>query len=78
MSCDFTSIYDKRNNIYELQTMLRKIARKSRNIRLINPDGIYGDETKEVVYEIQRIANINSTGKVDFLTWNTIVNMSKK
>lgn len=71
-----TSIYDSRNNIFELQSMLRRIS-LNHNIPLINPDSIFGPETSEAVRDVQNISGIPVTGKVDYLTWTTILLMSQ-
>ncbi|MBR2916627.1 MAG: peptidoglycan-binding protein [Clostridia bacterium] len=58
--------------IYELQLYLRTIQ-LARGLRpLINPDGIYGAETKEAVRNFQRANNLPATGEVDTPTWNRI------
>lgn len=72
-----TSIYDSRQNIFELQSMLREISRLNNAVLLINPDSLFGPETTQAVKQIQQIAGIPVTGKVDLLTWNTIVSMTK-
>lgn len=69
------SIYDGPQNIRELQTMLRRIHFANGNIRIINPDGLFGSETTEAVRQAQRIAGLPETGEVDLRTWNTIVEM---
>lgn len=58
--------------IYELQYMLRKIEQITGDIPAIIPDGIYGEETREVVREIQRRNALAPTGEVDEQTWNAI------
>lgn len=72
-----TLIYDDRNNIYELQTMLREISKKHRDVPLINPDGIYGEDTTNAVLQVQKIAGLPQSGEVDFNTWKIIVDFSK-
>lgn len=70
-----TSIYDTRQNIFELQSMLREISHLNDNVRLINPDSLFGPETTQAVKQVQQLAGIPITGDVDLLTWNTIVSM---
>lgn len=72
-----TVIYDHENNIFELQTMLRKISRMHENVPLINPDGIYGNETANAVLQVQKIAGLPASGEVDLDTWRIIVDFSK-
>lgn len=72
-----TSIYDSRQNIFELQSMLREISLLNNAVQLINPDSLFGPETTQAVKQIQQIAAIPVTGSVDLLTWNTIVSMTK-
>lgn len=69
------SIYDNRQNIFELQVMLRRIHFENGTVDLINPDGLFGKETTEAVVQAQRIAGLSETGKVNFETWNAIVAM---
>jgi len=38
----------------------------------VNPDGIYGDETRNAVAEFQRIYGLPVTGMTDMNTWNRI------
>ncbi len=70
-----TSIYDKRNNIFELQSMLRRISFLEDSVRLINPDSLFGSETTQAVKQVQQFTGIPVTGDVDLLTWNTILSL---
>lgn len=71
-----TSIYNGRQNIFELQSMLREISFKY-DIPLINPDSIFGSETTKAVKAVQKLSGIPETGDVDFLTWTTIFLLAK-
>lgn len=66
-------ITDERNNIKELQRYLRELHHDTNGaIPLVNPDGIYGDETTTAVAEFQREHNLPVTGRTDSVTWNAI------
>ena len=65
---------EKQGEIYELQNMLRLIARTDSSIPLINPDGIFGPETERAVLAFQSNMGLPPTGIVDFGTWNAITN----
>ncbi len=67
------SIYNSRNNIFELQEMLREISKHYIGIRFINPDGLFKSETAEAVRDVQKMFGIEPTGDVDFETWSIIV-----
>lgn len=63
------------NVVTQLQTFLRVIAQNNTNVPLITVDGIYGNQTKQAVMAIQRLADLPANGAVGPLTWNTIVNL---
>ena len=60
------------DDVMELQKYLRTISRYRESIPLVIIDGIYGDETKEVVKEFQRLNGLSVTGVVDEKTWELI------
>ncbi len=62
-----------RTEIYELQTMLRRIAQAEGSQPILNPDGIFGDETEAAVRTFQDARSLPVTGIVDLATWNAIV-----
>ncbi len=67
------NITDNKNNIYELQRYLRELHHDKRyNLPLVNPDGIYGDETRLAVEAFQRQDGLTQTGNVDYNTWKHI------
>lgn len=68
-----TSIYDERQNIFELQSMLREIAKFTEGIGMINPDGLFLRETAGAVTDFQKFSGIEPTGEVDLNTWKAIV-----
>ncbi len=66
-------ITSENNNIYELQRYLRELHYDTRGeIPLVNPDGIYGSETREAVEAFQALHNLLVTGEADNTTWNAI------
>ncbi|MEE1014061.1 MAG: peptidoglycan-binding domain-containing protein [Clostridia bacterium] len=60
--------YDHRQNVLELQTMLRANHLLEGGI-LINPDGIFDHNTTEAVKLFQRQNGMEITGIVDYATW---------
>lgn len=64
--------YDSREDVYELQLWLRRIARDSDTIPTLIPDGIYGSDTESAVRTFQSENGILPTGVVNFETWNAI------
>lgn len=58
----------EKSPIYDLQTMLRTVLPE----HLLNPDGIYGEETKNAVSEFQKNHAIPVTGVADLDTWEAI------
>lgn len=58
--------------VYELQYMLRKIAQITGEIPLINPDGIYGEDTRDAVRAFQAQNGITPSGEVNKQTWDAI------
>lgn len=55
-----------------LQTMLRTIAKTDDTIPFVLADGVYGENTKRAVSEIQRQHGMDMTGITDFDTWQVI------
>lgn len=67
-----TSMYDNGQNVYELQTALRRLWETDKVIPLINPDGYYGPETAAAVIAAQRFFGIPQTGEADLETWRLL------
>lgn len=67
-----TSIYDREQNIYELQAALREMWQNDKILTIINPDGVYGKETVVAVAEAQRFFGLPETGEADYDTWELI------
>ncbi len=59
--------------VYEIQTYIRNISRLDPQIPSLVPDGIYGAETAESITAFQRKHLLAQTGKVDFSTWNKLL-----
>ena len=69
---------EPRKEIYELQYMLRKISQITGEIPLITPDGIYDDQTREVVRDFQRQNSLEPTGNINKETWDKIFEKYKE
>lgn len=61
--------------VEQLQVFLRTIAENDPSVPLVEVDGIYGNQTRAAVNEIQRMNGIPVSGAVGPPTWNAIVNM---
>lgn len=66
------------NPIFEIQYYLREIAQAKKEIPEVIPTGVYDKQTKNAVIEYQKINALPTTGKVDYKTWNNIVEQYKK
>lgn len=64
---------DRKDHIYEVQNYLRTIAQANDNITAIVPSGVYDANTEEAVRQLQREYGLPITGKIDFDTWQTIM-----
>ncbi len=69
-----TSMYDNRQNVFELQTALRELWQRDIILTLINPDGVFGEETIVAVKEAQNFFGLPETGEADLDTWELIFN----
>lgn len=67
-----TSIYDRVQNVIELQAAIRKLHGNCNAVPLINPDGLFGKETENAVFAAQSFFGLPQTGEVDFETWKLI------
>ncbi len=63
----------RKNAVFELQQMLHNIDRANGNNPKVLPDGIFGPETTSAVKEFQEREGLDANGRVDFETWDTIV-----
>lgn len=63
---------DKRALIYEIQNMLYYISFSDEKIPRVNPDGIYGAETKRAVEAFQSKNGLTPTGEVDERTYTSL------
>ncbi len=67
-----TSMYDHRQNVFEIQSALRALWNIDAIATLINPNGSFGSETTRAVEEAQRYFGIPQTGIVDLETWQLL------
>ena len=58
--------------IRSLQTMLRVLSTIFPALLNVNPDGIYGESTKNAVSAFQRFAHLPATGIAETETWNAL------
>ena len=58
-----------RDDVYELQTWLRRIFRGREDVTPIIPSGIYTKETADAVRIFQHERGMAETGVVDYETW---------
>jgi len=62
----------------ELQQRLYNISKVQKDIPIVIPDGIFGDETEEAVRAFQRKFGFPETGVVNFEVWDKINEENKK
>ena len=62
-----------KNPILEMQFVLRKIAQVFPEIPVVFPTGRFDLQTQNAVTEFQKKFNLPITGKIDFITWNAIM-----
>ena len=65
-------------SIKEIQHYLRTLSFRNPGIASIVVDGIYGHDTAKAVSSFQELSSLTPTGKVDSLTWDTLVNAYNK
>ncbi len=65
------NMYDHRQNILEAESFLRANHRLEGGI-LINPDGLFEEETTQAVLLFQRQNGLPQTGEIDFATWTLL------
>ena len=65
------NMYDHRQNVLEAESFLRANHRLEGGI-LINPDGIFEEETTRAVSLFQRQNGLPETGIIDFATWTLL------
>ena len=59
--------------VHSLQRMLRTLTSVHREIPLLSPDGIFGEETLEAVMIFQRLMGLPVNRTVDQRTWDALV-----
>ena len=62
------NMYDSRQNVLEVESFLRANHQLEGGI-LINPDGLFEEETTQAVLLFQRQNGLPQTGEIDFTTW---------
>ena len=62
-----------KNPILEMQFVLRKNAQVFPEIPVVFPTGRFDLQTQNAVTEFQKKFNLPITGKIDFITWNAIM-----
>ena len=63
---------EKERTIFEIQQYLRNIAKSESDEPAIIPDGIFSVETAEYVRNFQKSKGLNTTGRVDFATFEAL------
>jgi len=63
---------DTRESIRRVQGWLREISRRDDRITPVFIDGIYGDETRRAVSDIQNAYGVSATGELDKATFDLI------
>lgn len=61
--------------VYIIQIMLNTISQFYDNLDAPRITGVYDDATENSVKEIQHIAGIDETGRIDYLTWNRLARL---
>ena len=68
-------IGDTREGIRRAQGWLREISRRDNRITPVFIDGIYGDETRRAVSDIQNAYGLSVTGELDKATFDLIFSL---
>ena len=63
---------DTKNAILEIQRLLRALDSYENQVSRVKPDGIYGEDTRNLVIEFQEKYGLPPTGIVDYETWNLL------
>lgn len=72
MNRTFFHISDEAAYIRGIQLRLREIGRRDKRITEVFIDGIYGEETKQAVKDLQRLNGLAVTGELDRATFELI------
>lgn len=67
---------DRAVYVRELQRSLRTIQRAAQGYSTLPVDGIFGDETRLAVIQLQEKAGLPATGRVDLATWDAVMTAS--
>ena len=66
---------DSGESVRLLQKYLNAIAQYYGDIPRLDEDGIFGNQTRNAIYEFQRLYLFEDTGIVDSITWYRIVEL---
>lgn len=67
-----SSMGNKKSAVYEMQYYLKFIAKHTKGITEVTPDGIFGKKTEDAVREFQKKYSLDPTGEINRTTWNRI------
>ena len=71
------SVGSSGDSVRTLQQYLNAISAANPSLPAVNPDGVFGEETRNAVLSYQRAFDLPPTGSVDEQTWNSIANTYK-
>lgn len=60
--------------VWTIQIILSELGRRYDNMKKVDVNGEYTDNTAEAVSIFQKIAELKITGEVDIETWNLLIN----
>lgn len=63
---------DTKNPILEIQRILRNLDYAENNVARVKPNGIYDEDTKQLVMNFQKKYGLLPTGIIDNQTWNLL------
>lgn len=69
---------NRRRAVMFIQQTLRAVYETDKTVPLINPDGIYGEDTAQAVRVFQSVYGFEQTGVVDLETWKGLCDEKKR
>lgn len=69
---NYYDITNSTNPTLQIQRILRKLDYAENGVAKVKPDGIYGDDTRELVTRFQEKYGLEPTGIVDKETWDLL------
>lgn len=72
---DAMKLGDEYNEVYILQTLLKKLSDRYSNIPVPETTGYFSPQTEEIIMILQEIFGLEKTGRVDKKTWNRIAKL---